>query len=273
VTRFVLLHYHVFKNAGSTIEEILARSFFEKFARVDFDPFDHAMTNADVLSFLDSNPQTRALSSHQIRYPLPVAPGYFFFDLCFLRDPIDRVRSMYQYFREKPRASEPVSDLANQSDLGGFVAGLVERLPEWCNDLQVNLLAHRSVDDAPPQAKDLDVAIETMLKTTWLGVVDRFNQSLIAGQHFLRPVFPDLDCAQPPVNVSGGLEATLQSRIQNLRDTCGEKVYAELLRLNALDLELMNRARAEIQRRFELVPDHAARLAALEARMRTRAAQ
>jgi hypothetical protein len=203
---------------------------------VDVRSFDHAMTNRRTfLSFLDIHflLDCGRFPVHQIRY---LAAGRTRW-LRFLRPcassrgiTIDRVtRSMYQYFREKPRASEPVSDLANQSDLGGFVAGLVERLPEWCNDLQVNLLAHRSVDDAPPQAKDLDLAIETMLKTSWLGVVDRFNESLIAGQHFLSPVFPDLDCAQPPVNVSGGLEATLQSRIQNLRDTCGEKVYAELL--------------------------------------------
>jgi hypothetical protein len=260
MTRLVLLHYHVFKNAGTTIEEILHRSFFEKFARLDFDALEHAVSNADLLTFLNANPHIRALSSHQIRYPLPAAPGYVFFDLCFLRDPIDRVRSMYQYFREKPRAGEPVSDLANQADLGGFMAGLVNRLQEWANDVQVNLLAHRSVDDAPPQEKDLDFAIETMLKTSWLGVVDCFDESLIAGKHFLSPVFPGLDCAQPPVNVS-------HTRVPELRDVCSEQVYAELLRLNALDLELLKRARAEVKRRFEMVPDHDAKLAALQAEL------
>jgi hypothetical protein len=264
--RCVLLHYHVFKNAGSTLEEILARSFFEKFARIDFDPFDHAVTNSDLLAFLENNPQITAISSHQIRYPLPAAPGYIFFDLCFLRDPLDRVRSMYQYFREKPRAGEPVSDLANRADLGGFVAGLVERLPEWANDLQVNLLAHRSVDDAPPTEKDLDLAIETMLKMSWLGLVDYFNESLVAGQHLLSPVFPNLDCAQPPVNVSG-------VRVPKLQDVCTEPVYAELLRINALDLELLKRARAEVKRRFEMVPNHDARLAALEAEMKASSRQ
>jgi hypothetical protein len=254
VTRFILLHYHVFKNAGSTIEEILARNLFEQFARLD------VTTSAEALSFLESNPHIRALSSHQLRYPLPAAPGYIFFDLCFLRDPIDRIRSMYQYFREKPSADEPVSDLANQTGLGGFIAGLVDRLPEWASDVQVNLLAHRSVNDDPPQKEHLDLAIDTMLKTSWLGVVDRFNESLIAGQHFLSPVFPNLDCAQPPVNVSG-------AKVPKLQDVCSETIYADLLRLNALDLELLKRARAEVKRRFELVPNHAARLAALEAQL------
>ncbi len=255
MTRFVLLHYHVFKNAGSTIEEILARSFFEQFARLD------VATSAEVLSFLENNPHIRALSSHQIRYPLPTAPGYVFFDLCFLRDPLDRIRSMYQYLREKPSAGEPVSDLANQTDLGGFIAGLVERLPEWASDVQVNLLAHRSVNDDPPQKEHLDLAIDTMLKTSWLGVVDRFNESLIAGQHFLIPVFPSLDCVRSRPSTSRA------RKFPSCRTFVPRRSTAELLRRNALDLELLKRARAEVKRRFEMVPDHAARLAALEAEL------
>jgi len=260
MTRFVLLHYHLFKNAGSTIEEILAHSFFENFARQDLDA-------AGVLPFLQEHPQTKAISSHQIRYPLPVAPSCVFFDVCFLRDPLDRVRSMYQYSRERPQPGEPLSDLANRTDLRGFVAELVEKLPEWANDVQVQLLAHRTGNDDPPQEKHLELATETMLKTSWLGVVDCFNESVIAGQHFLRPVFPDLDCAQQPVNVSGGLQNSLPARIQKLRNACDEQAFAELLRLNALDLELLKRTRAEVRRRFEMVPNHAARLAALEAEL------
>ena len=37
--RFVLLHYHFFKNAGTTVEEILENSFFENYARLDSERF------------------------------------------------------------------------------------------------------------------------------------------------------------------------------------------------------------------------------------------
>ena len=168
--------------------------------------------------------------------------GFLFFDLCFLRDPFDRVRSMYDYFREKPSAGDPVSDFANRLTLGGFIARLIEEMPWHINDAQVNLLANGIANDPPTQG-DFERAVGKMLRTSFLGVVDRFNESLIAGQHFLRPVFPTLDCSAEMENVSS-------KRAANLRDACDPGVYAELVRLNAYDSRLVDLARAEVERRF-----------------------
>lgn len=251
--RFVLLHYHFFKNAGTTIEEILAHSFFENYARLDTDDFDGAVSREDLIRFLKRHPRMQAVSSHQFRYPVPQAPGFIFFDLCFLRDPLDRIRSMYDYFRQKPIPGEPASDLARDQPVGGFIAGLVKDHAYRVSNVQVNLLANGIVND-PPAEGDLIRATQVMLRTSFLGVVDCFDESLIAGQHFLRPVFPGLALAQQPANVSGG------SRREEFRGACDPEVYAELVKMNALDAELVNRARAEVQRRFSLVPDGPRRL-------------
>ncbi len=252
--RFVILHYHILKNAGSTIEEILYNSFRKQFARFDTEEREASISNSDLLSFLQCNPDLRAVTSHQIRHPVAAAPGFIFFDICFLRDPIDRIRSMYDYFREKPSVGDPVSDFANELELGPFVARLVEEMPWYISDIQVNLLANGIVNDTPAPA-DLDRAIENMLDTSFLGVVDRFEDSLIAGQLLLRHIFPNLNCAHPPVNVSGGFGSTLEARREKLRKACDSQVYAELMRMNAMDCELIERARAEIDRRLKLTPD------------------
>jgi hypothetical protein len=256
--RFVLLHYHFFKNAGSTIEEILAHSFFENYARLDTEHFDGVVTQEDLISFLSRHPGMKAVSSHQFSYPVPQAPGYIFFDLCFLRDPIDRIRSMYDYFREKPVPGEPASDLASEQSIGGFIAGLVKHHSYRVSNVQVNMLANGIVND-PPADADLGRAIQVMMKISFLGVVDCFPESLIAGQYFLRPIFPNLALAQEPANVSSA------SRMETFQTACDPDVYAELVRLNALDSELVNRARAEVHRRFLMVPDGPARLADLQA--------
>jgi hypothetical protein len=256
--RFVLLHYHFFKNAGTTIEEILAHSFFENYARMDTDDFDGSVSSGELVSYLERHPRMKAVSSHQFRYPVPQVPGYIFLDLCFLRDPIDRIRSMYDYFREKPVPGEPASDLAQAQPIGGFIAELVEHHAYRVSNVQVNLLANGIVND-PPAETDLVRATQVMLKTSFLGVVDCFDESLIAGQYFLRPVFPNLALAQPPANVSGG-----SSRMETFRQACDVEVFDELLRLNALDTELLARARAEVHRRFSMVPDGLARLRELQ---------
>jgi hypothetical protein len=267
--RFVLLHYHFFKNAGSTIEEILANSFFENYARLDTEDFDGAVSREELVSFLQRHPRMKAVSSHQFRYPVPRAPGYIFFDLCFLRDPIDRIRSMYDYFRQKPVPGEPASDLARTESIGGFIAGLVDHHAYRASNVQVNMLANGIVNDPPAEA-DLVRATEVMLKTSFLGVVDCFNESLIAGQHFLRPVFPNLALAQQPANVSSALEGAMHGRIEKFRRACDVDVYAELVRINALDSELVNRARTEVRRRLSLVPDGAARLRHLQEQLASR---
>jgi hypothetical protein len=257
--RFVLLHYHFFKNAGTTIEEILAHSFFENYSRLDSEDFDGAVSQEELVSFLQRHPRMKAVSSHQFRYPVPQVRGFIFFDLCFLRDSIDRIRSMYDYFREKPVPGEPASELARERSIGGFIAGLVEHHAYRVSNVQVNLLANGIVND-PPAETDLIRATEVMLKTSFLGVVDCFHESLIAGQYFLRPVFPNLALAQQPANVSGGWNDSVTTRVEKFRQACDPDVFAELMRLNALDAELVERARAEVHRRFALVPDGPARL-------------
>ena len=232
----------------------MAHTFFDRFARFDQPDYDAVIPNAGVVQFLHQNPSIQALSSHQIRYPLPAAPGILFFDVCFLRDPLDRIRSTYDYFRIKPVASEEVSDLANSLPLGEFLQCLVEQHPWRINDAQVNILAGRGVNDDPANRADLERAVAVMLETPFLGVVDRFRESLIAGRHWMRPAFPNFNFEQPAANVSRGMRSTLEDRIAQMQAECREPVWQEVLRLNQLDRELVERARA-VLRRFAMVPD------------------
>ena len=247
--RFVILHYHFLKNAGMSIESVLHRSFGSFFASIDTTERDGHVTEDELLSYLRTHPLLQAVSSHQIRYPLPRVAGFMFFDVCFLRDPLDRIRSMYDYFRDKPSGGDPVSDFANQLPLGGFVTNLIREMPWHVNDAQVNLLANGIAND-PPTPQDLERAVAKMLRTSFLGVVDQFNESLIAGEHFLRPIFPTLDCSTEMENVSSSRGSTLEDRVANLREACDPEVYEELARLNAHDLKLVVLARAVVERCF-----------------------
>jgi hypothetical protein len=253
--RCVLLHYHFFKNAGTTIEEILAHSFGH-FARLDNPDPNQPISNAELLKFLDRNPHVQAVSSHHINYPVPQAPGYLFFDICILRDPIERIRSTYDYFREKPFAGYPLSDLASQCTLADFFERLIESAPFFLNDVQVNLVANGEWDH-PPSAEDLDRAARRILSASFLGVVERFGESLVAAEHALKPVFPTLNCAQPAANVSS------KGTSVQVQELCPPVLYEHLRKLNALDFELVKRANTEVARRFERVPDRDERLRGL----------
>ena len=259
--RFVILQYHIFKNAGTSVEEILDRNFGERFARFDGPDRNARVHNAWLLSFLNGNRHIEAISSHQIRYPMPAAPGFMFFDVCFLRDPLDRIRSMYDYAREKPDERDPLSDMALHLDLRRFVERMLLDMPKWICEMQTGMLAGR---DAPTVGR-VGRAMRTMLQTSFLGVVDRFEESLQAGEFFLRSAFPALRCQTGLVNVSKGLDGTLDDRKRRLREACGERLYEELVQRNALDLKLVERARVEIERRFRIATTQPFRPRSLEA--------
>jgi hypothetical protein len=99
------------------------------------------------------------------------------------------------------------------------------------------------------------------------GVADCFYESMVAGQYFWKPAFPEFDNAALPANVSREPGSTLESRLKAVRSACGKTLYEELERLSALDCELVHRARVEVARRFRLTPDHDRRLAELRARV------
>lgn len=223
--RPVLLHYHILKNGGSTVEEILRRSLGAQFCSFDHPHRDAEIKPAEIVQLLERNPAVTAFSSHQIFYPVPRAPGFLFFDICFLRDPFDRIRSIYDYFRGKPAEDDPIRLLAQRHTLRDFVRRLIDEMPWTVNDVQVNLLANGLVNDTPRGAGDLDLATRRMLETSFLGVVDCFEESLVAGEYAARTLFPAVDCAQERVNDSARPGSTLPERLKQFREDCGEDVF------------------------------------------------
>ncbi len=246
--RFVILHYHIFKNAGSTIEDILDHSFGERFGQLETTVEGGLISNSQLLEFLDSRPELKAFSSHQIRYPMPVSPDYLFFDICLVRDPLDRLRSFYDYFRQRPNPADPMSDIANSNSLGDFAAIMIREHSLFVRNNQVNLLACGGDSDEPGE-QDLDLAIRRMKASSFPGVVDRFAQSVAAGAARLRMAFPELDFARPAVNVSRGMRGTVAERIAELRAACHPDVYEQMVQMTELDRRLVDETRAEVDRR------------------------
>ncbi len=153
--RFLILHYHIFKNAGTTVENLLQKSFPHSFARFEGDGRDAQLSATEVLAFVREHPELQAISSHHLRYPRPSAPGFVFFDLLFLRDPIDRLGSIYTFFQQGALSDDPLNRLAHESDLRGFFSELLDKHPHIANNPQVNMLAGDGAYTRPPGPADL----------------------------------------------------------------------------------------------------------------------
>ncbi len=268
--RFVLLHYHIFKNGGSTIDFTLDRSFGDTFVNFHGMHDDAVLCAEDIIGLIREHPEISAISSHHIRYPRPHARGVVFFDLCFVRHPLSRIRSLYHYGR-RTDPDHWLAQLANAHDEAGFVAHLVEHLPHTLTDVQINHIANGGAFARAAGERDLERAIATLVEMSVPGVVERFDESLVAGEFFLRPAFPAIDFAYVAQNVSAP-DGHHPSGNDDLLDHCceawGPDTFDAVLALNTWDLRLHTAACDEVERRLAMLPQRDTRLTAFRDRCR-----
>ena len=141
---------------------------------------------------------------------------------------------------------------------------LVRDSPHMVSNVQVTQLANAGVFARPAHERDLERATLAVHDMSVPGIVEMFDESLLAAEYFLKPAFPELRLHHLPENVSRPRRTSgpdpLPSLEQTLVDLWGAEVYADLLRLNQLDLELFRRAKVENQRRLSLIPNLEGRL-------------
>jgi hypothetical protein len=266
--RFVVLHYHIMKNAGSTLAAVLEREFAGSFLDLDSDCPNGLVTATELLDYLEAHPGVAALSSHQIRFPSIQSDTIVPFELCLIRHPLDRLESLYTYSLSHDD-STVISNLARRTELRGFISELVDGFPHFACNAQVTLIANGSRFTRPPDEDDLQRAIATIRKISLPGVVCRFDESMVTAEYFLRPAFPTLQLHYRIENATRPAARSMEEREHHLRQALGEDLFRELGILNELDLQLVRAAENELDRRIALIPSFAARLEAFKARCST----
>jgi hypothetical protein len=264
-TRYVIVHYHVFKNGGSTIEAILQREFPGRFATVHAGDPDATLDAADLKEFLKQHPGIAAVSSHHLRYPKPLSRRTVFFDWCFLRDPLARLHSTYNHFRRSDSDS-PYARWARSYGAREFAVRLIDEAPHQVSEVQVTQLANAGAFTRPADEQDLERATAVLREMAIPGLVEMFDESLVVAEYFLRPAFPDLRLEYVPQNVSQAAgRAPVESR-EYWEDLWGKELCGRLLQMNEMDIELVRRAKREILRRLDRVPRAADKLADFQSR-------
>lgn len=255
--RSVMLHYHFFKNAGTTIESILQDNFGDRFAHFDAGDHNSVIPNDDLIRFLDSHPVITAVSSHHLRPPKPANDRYSFYDILFLRHPIARLWSTYEFYLRMDEGKDPLSAAAKRSSAADFFRLLMEEYPQHATNAQVGLIA--SAGRSIPLQSDLASAVEVVLKATVLGTAEHFDESAVAAEHLLASVLRWIDFSYVPQNVSSGLNS-LETQVQRMVQKCGKEILDALVEKNQLDVALHEKATEEVLRRLTLVPGWSKRL-------------
>ena len=109
-----------------------------------------------------------------------------------------------------------------------FFKKLMDNAPHLVSNVQVTMLAQGGAFTRPADTPDVEVAADVVGKMAIPGLVEKFDESLVAAEYFLKPAFPRLRLDYLPQNVSRPLGANSADRQEWLRHSWGSDLYATL---------------------------------------------
>jgi hypothetical protein len=267
----IVLHYHLMKNAGTTVAAILEREFGAAFSEVHRPSSNGRIAADDIVALVRRTPHLRALSSHHFTFPVPKVRGVTFVDICPVRHPIDRLESLYTYLRVSPQVDE-LSALAGAYDTGAFLRIALDRYPNYTHSVQTVALGNenefRLVDD-----EALRRAVAAVRSAFVVAVVERLAESLCAAEYYLRPLLPDLQLHYVVQNNTRDPYQPLRDKLADLENRCSAMLMEELRVANRADLALYDATNEELDRRIAAIPAFEARLVKFRERCAEAAAE
>lgn len=240
--RPVLVHYHLFKNAGSSIDRNLKRCFGDAWHAFDPASPSAVLTAEQLDQEIEAHPEACAFSSHCIVPPV-LSTVAALHPIVVLREPISRVRSAWLFEWQKQKGAEkPIGSLAEyiETKFASPRRNAIENFQTIrlsVTDPATNRAAEGTGDEAL-----LSAAVSFIDSLPAFGLVERFDESLELLQAAYGSAFESLDLQPVQVNRTDATPMSLEERHERIRSEVGQTVYDELKRRNELDSRLYEHA-------------------------------
>ncbi len=261
--RNVIVHGHIFKNAGTTFDWSLARCLGDGFLDHRDDTAMREGRAEHLAELLETTPGLKAISSHHLCYPLPAVSDVTFHPVYFLRHPIERIASVYAFERRQDAQTRGAL-AAKEKSFKEYVAWrLREDVPRTVRDYQTANIAgfHELPVRVKAKPEWLRTASDRIANSSCIGVVDRYDESMVVFEHALSPLFPDIDLAYVAQNVSQERKAKgLSAGVKEVLDELGDLAVEALIQ-NAYDMALYRQATQKLDSALDEIDDVDARLA------------
>ena len=236
----VVIHYHIYKNAGTSVDAMLEKSFGAKWSPFEGADANDVQSSTALGNFLRARPDIEAVSTHLGRPPLPWPECL---PIVFLRHPILRAWSVYEFARQD--VSQPYSEIAMQRSFADYVRwaldgegnGLVIRNYQVAH---LSDASYRLVDAYLNRADADDLRESCDLLAGWgiVGIVERFATSCALFQAAYGKRAPALNLEPLWLNRSNMKTIAFEHQLAEIQDQIGESLYTKLLEHNDLDMKL-----------------------------------
>lgn len=287
----LIVHHHIFKNAGTTLDWILQRNFPGQVLHMEGTDPGARLRSGSVRAAAARFPDHRAISSHSLPLPSP-RDAWAQVHISVLRDPIERYASIYRFERRR-EIDHPANRAARERGFDAFCrwwldspSGIWTNWQTRCCTPQGSLgwttwplrkLARplrrilsgmgpgeREGSGLPGWEANLPLALEAALNTGFVFTLDRFDQGLVLLEERLRALGTELDTAYIRQNATrDGSDPD-----KDLDEALDPELHQRLIAANSLDFELLRQVRGAIDARYSALDPTGDRLAVFRQRCR-----
>ena len=243
----ILLHVHIFKNAGSSFDDAIKRFFGDTFVdhRDDSDIVKGKMEYLE--EYLNTHQEIRAFSSHSIYFLPKNTDTYNFFPVYFLRHPIDRIRSVYSFEKKQIPATTQGSKKAKELSFQDYVSWYMEDTsPATIRNLQTIFLSGER-SNALNIDKKFELALRNLNNSHLVGIVDRYDESMVVFEEYLKDFFPNIDLSYIRKNITDtNLKASPEEKAEKLLSELDVETRNLVKEKNDLDIKLYAEAKIQL---------------------------
>jgi len=254
--RVVVFHYHIFKNAGSTIDNMLKNNFGSSWVTYDGEKAHSRISPDEVESFVSNHPKCRAISSHNATLPIPQINDIDIVPIIFLRHPLDRLRSIYDFERHQGLTAGPVSRGADHASKLNFKDYIRWRFDFTVNGVTHNhhtawLLHHPRFNRLEIQQQDYEQAMRNLKNLPFFGLVEQFDESLFLLSSYLKELNVEIKLDYQVKNRSKHYGKSLDERLEEFRLSIDKEIWNAIELRNKWDLQLYEMAKIELLNRIK----------------------
>ena len=233
----VLLHLHIFKNAGTTFDRALSKLFQDEMISYDTENPGGRISIEHLTEVQLLHPNARVITSHQVGLPVPTYSKVMFHPVFFLRNPVERIQSCYHFEKDVQKLMDDnvTMEMYVRRNLNNPTINA-------CFGIQLATIADsRHISSWNRDALNgtvLNSALHNMQTSKCFGLVDRFDESFEFIRHHLKAFFPELALNITPMqqNISEASK-NIDDKTKYVQESLSKTTHSEMM--NALQSEII----------------------------------
>ena len=236
--RVVIFHFHLFKNAGTSVDTILEKNFGDKFVQKEFAFYPYKKNIQEVINWIKEENGKIAFSSHTARlfdFKSLEQEGIKIIPIIFIRHPIIRIQSAYLFERDRQKDIDTLGTaIARNTTLKGYI-DIRWHLPNdhQCANFHVNRFSDMFYEE---EGDILSKALKALKELPFVGLVEKFEDSIKRLEGLVKEFFPEFKAEIVYKNVQIDPNVHIEERLKKIKQELGKEFYERLIEKNKEDI-------------------------------------